>query len=61
MRLHWLPDTDLWLRWGDVNHAGNEHGLAIDNLTFEAMVPEPASYLLLGLGVAGLLVFRRRK
>lgn len=59
--INWLPGTDLWLRWGDVNHAGNDHGLAIDNLSFSANVPEPAAWLLLGFGTASLLIFRRRR
>ncbi|MFK0733225.1 MAG: ExeM/NucH family extracellular endonuclease, partial [Gloeotrichia echinulata HAB0833] len=26
------PGQEIWLRWSDVNDAGNDHGLAIDNL-----------------------------
>lgn len=37
--LEWLPGQDLWLRWNDVDHAGNDHGLSIDDLTFSADVP----------------------
>jgi predicted extracellular nuclease/phosphodiesterase/alkaline phosphatase D-like protein len=29
----WAADTTLWLRWTEVNDPGNDHGLAIDDLT----------------------------
>jgi hypothetical protein len=51
----WAPGTDLWLRWDDVNNAGNDHGLAIDNLAFSADVPEPATLCLLLLGSVAML------
>ena len=57
----WQPGTDLWLRWSDVNHAGNDHGLAIDDLVFTAQVPEPSSAALLVLGGLSLLLARRKK
>jgi len=58
----WAPGQTLWVRWTDLNDAGNDHGLAIDNVTFSVAVPEPSSYALAlaGLAVAGL-VARRRK
>lgn len=60
--INWLPGTDLWLRFNDVNNVGNDHGLAIDDLTFTAVaVPEPSALALIGLGAASLIVFRRRK
>ncbi len=34
--LTWNPGDTLVLRWADVNDAGNDHGLAIDNVTFSA-------------------------
>jgi hypothetical protein len=34
--LDWQPGQDLWLRWGDANNSGNDHGLAIDNVNFSA-------------------------
>lgn len=39
----WMPGETLWLRWIEINDSGSDHGLAIDNFTFRAMVPEPAS------------------
>lgn len=51
----------VWLRWQDVDDQGNDAGLAIDNLTIEAVpVPEPASLAALGLGAVAL-ARRRRK
>ena len=29
----WTPGSNLWLRWIDNNDAGNDHGLAIDDLS----------------------------
>lgn len=58
--LTWANGDTLWLRWIEINDAGSDHALAIDNLTFSAnAVPEPAS---LGLiGIAGLALARRRR
>ncbi len=36
--INWAPGEDLWLRWYDPDHSGNDHGLAIDDLTFSANV-----------------------
>lgn len=58
--INWADGTDLWLRWDDINHAGNDHGLAIDNLNFSA-VPEPAGLSLLALGALALLGYRLRR
>jgi uncharacterized protein len=30
------PGEEIWLRWSDVNDAGNDHGLGIDNLQVSA-------------------------
>ncbi len=61
----------IFLRWQDFNDAGNDAGLAIDNFVFTGTpaggtgpvaVPEPASCLMLGMGlVGGLIVARRRR
>jgi hypothetical protein len=37
----WQPNSELWLRWADINHPGNDHALGIDDLFFTASVPEP--------------------
>jgi hypothetical protein len=58
--LNWTPGSDLWIRWGDINDASNDHGLAIDNLSFSADVPEPSSLMLLVAAVVGLAVAKRR-
>jgi hypothetical protein len=57
--ISWMPGTDLWLRWADTNNSGNDHGLAIDDLTFSAAVPEPASVGLIAVGALAML--RRRR
>ena len=36
--LTWAPGQTLVLRWTDLNDAGNDHGLAIDDLTFATPV-----------------------
>jgi len=59
--LNWAPGTDLWLRWADTNSAGNDHGLAIDNFNFSAVVPEPATWALFGIGALTFFALRRRK
>jgi hypothetical protein len=57
--LEWLPGQDLWLRWTDLNDTGNDHGLAIDDLVFNA-VPEPGSLGAIACGLLALFVRRRR-
>jgi hypothetical protein len=62
--LSWTPGTDLWIRWGDKNDPDNDHGLAIDDVSFSAdvsVVPEPASFALIGIAATVLLAARRRK
>ena len=60
----WMPGETLWLRWVEVNNAGNDHGLAIDNLSFSfsvTAVPEPGTVVLwlAGLGAIGFVARRR--
>lgn len=58
--VNWNENDTLWLRWIERNDAGNDHGLAIDNFSFDATtVPEPSAIGLLGIGAAALL--RRRR
>lgn len=56
----WAPGTDLWLRWGDPQVASlADDGLAIDNVQFSAVTPEPTALGLLALGGLGLIGRRR--
>lgn len=50
---------DIWFRWSDVDNTGSDHGMAIDDLSVQA-VPEPATLAALGVGAAAL-IRRRRK
>lgn len=59
----WAAGDTLWIRWTERNDIGNDHGLAIDNLTLSvSAVPEPGALALLlaGLGVIGNVARRRR-
>jgi hypothetical protein len=49
----WNPGEDLWLRWTDTDDAGNDHGLAIDDLTFSADLPAEVFSAQSGLASAG--------
>lgn len=51
------PGDEIVFRWNDLNDTGNDSALSIDNV--EA-VPEPASMMAIGLGIAGLAARRRR-
>lgn len=39
--LNWADGQTLWLRWTDINDAGNDDGLAIDNVHFSALAAAP--------------------
>jgi hypothetical protein len=61
----WAANDTLWVRWVEKNDAGNDHGLAIDNVNLTvvtAAVPEPSSYamLLAGLCAMGFMAKRRK-
>ncbi|TXI20733.1 MAG: PEP-CTERM sorting domain-containing protein [Roseateles sp.] len=60
----WSAGSTLWIRWADLNDSGNDHLLAIDNVSVSAVsaVPEPGAYamLLAGLGAVGFVARRRR-
>ncbi len=59
----WAAGSTLWLRWADLNNSGNDHVMAIDNVSFSVTaVPEPSTYamLLAGLGAVGFMARRRR-
>jgi hypothetical protein len=60
--LTWAPGDSLFIRWNDFNDAGNDAGVAIDNLsmTTTIVVPEPSSALLASLGFAALALLRRK-
>ncbi len=62
--LDWANGDTLWLRWQYTNNVGNDHGLAIDDLSLGVLplpVPEPAGapLLLAGLAALGMMVRRR--
>ena len=59
---NWAAGDTLWLRWVERNDIGNDHGLAIDNLSFSvSAVPEPGAMALLlaGLAAVGFVAYRR--
>lgn len=58
--LNWAPGDSLFIRWNDSNDTGNDAGIAIDNLSMIASVPEPSSSLTLLWGGATLALLRRR-
>lgn len=49
----WNPGEDLWLRWTDIDHAGNDHGLTIDDLSFTAALPAEVNSAQSGLASLG--------
>ncbi len=60
--LDWAAGQTLWLRWTELNDAGNDHGLAIDDLSFSVTpVPEPGTYALLLSGLLAIGAYARRR
>lgn len=63
----WLNGAQLWIRWIDLNDSGNDHILAVDNVsvsfTAASAVPEPSTYAALAgvLALAGVMIQRRRR
>jgi hypothetical protein len=60
--LGWAAGDTLWMRWTERNDLGNDHGLAIDDLSFSvSAVPEPGALALLlaGLATVGFVARRR--
>lgn len=60
--LGWAAGDTLWLRWIERNDAGNDHGLAIDDLSFSvSAVPEPGALALMLAGLAAVGFVARRR
>ena len=56
----------IWIRFRDDNLSGDDHGLAVDDfqitpLEADVNVPEPATVVLLAIGLCGLATFARRR
>jgi len=51
----------FYVRWVDPDSSGSDNGLAIDNFSLTAAIPEPSTILLVGMGLIGLLTVRRRR
>jgi hypothetical protein len=55
------PGAEFYFRWRDLNNTGNDHGVAMDDLTVSyttVVIPEPAA---LGLAAMPLLAMGRRR
>lgn len=59
--LNWAPGTTLVLRWAGTDFSGQDHGLAVDDLSFTAAVPEPAAAGLSAAATAALATRRRSR
>jgi hypothetical protein len=53
---------EIWLRWSDIDHPSNDHGLAIDNFAISAIqaqaVPEPADMMGTALAVCAVAILK---
>jgi hypothetical protein len=59
--ISWAPGDTLFIRWNDKDDSGSDAGIAIDNLSMIATVPEPTCGLLLGLGSLALILRRKAR
>lgn len=44
--LGWAPGATLWLRWVELNDVGNDHGLAIDDVSITLALPDTTAPML---------------
>lgn len=58
--VEWAPGSFLILRWQDRNDGGNDHGLSIDDLRFNAFIPTPGGVGLAALALVATAGRRRR-
>ena len=58
----WATGDTLWVRWIERNDAGNDHGLAVDDLSLSvSAVPEPGALALMLAGLAAVGFVARRR
>ena len=58
----WAAGDTLWVRWIERNDAGNDHGLAVDDLSLSvSAVPEPGALALMLAGLAAVGFVARRR
>lgn len=59
---NWASGSTLWVRWTEVNDAGSDHALAIDNVALTVTaVPEPGTVALFLAGLAAVGFVSRRR